>query len=649
MPGSALRTLGQAMPCCTIGATFWESPLMTLLKKIWSPIGWLLAKFWWLLDGSRRAFINLLWLLLLIVLFSALFRSGPRPLQDKTTLVLSLRGPLVEQYSGSARSQALAELQGQKAAKQTRLRDVLAVLEGAARDPQITAVLLDLDDFSGAGMAGLHEVSSALQRFKKEGGGKKVYAYGDHYSQRAYLLAAQADEIYLHPMGTVMIEGFGGYRTYYKDAFERLGVSANVLRVGTYKSAAEPYFANAPSKATQEADSLLYGALWTSYTDQVEAARKLEKGAIARDIEQLPEQLAAVKGDTGQLALKQKLVDGLKTRDEMRALLVERGAKEGQSFRRIAYGEYLGHLKHKPPFGPAVGVVVAEGSIVDGETQAGRVGGDSTAQLIRQARENEQVKAIVLRVNSPGGSAFASEIVRRELEITRKAGKPVVISMGDVAASGGYWISMSSDKVIADADTITGSIGVFGMLPTADKLVEKLSLHSAGTTTTWLKGSYDPMRPLDPRFASLVQSSIGHIYDDFTAKAAAARKKKVEEIDVVAQGRVWTGAQALERGLIDQLGSYADAIKAAAQLAKLEGEPRLIYIEREPGKLDKLLASFADAMAPAISTAVREQLGFSAALPAPLQQLQQDMAWLAEVSEGRKPFTGVVHCLCAAP
>ncbi len=254
-----------------------------------------------------------------------------------------------------------------------------------------------------------------------------------------------------------------------------------------------------------------------------------------------------------------------------------------------------------------------------------------------------------MRVNSPGGSAFASEIVRRELEITRKAGKPVVISMGDVAASGGYWISMSSDKVIADADTITGSIGVFGMLPTADKLVEKLSLHSAGTTTTWLKGSYDPMRPLDPRFASLVQSSIGHIYDDFTAKAAAARKKKVEEIDVVAQGRVWTGAQALERGLIDQLGSYADAIKAAAQLAKLEGEPRLIYIEREPGKLDKLLASFADAMAPAISTAVREQLGFSAALPAPLQQLQQDMAWLAEVSEGRKPFTGVVHCLCAAP
>lgn len=619
-----------------------------MLKKIWSPIAWLWNKFWWLLDGSRRVFLNLLWLLILIALFGAIFRSGPKPLQEKTTLVLSLRGPLVEQFSGSARSQALAELQGQKAARQTRLRDVLAALQGAAKDPNISAVLLDLDDFSGAGMAGLHEVSAALQRFKKDSG-KPIYAYGDSYNQRAYLLAAQADEIYLHPMGNVLIEGFGGYRTYYKDAFDRLGVSANVLRVGTYKSAAENYFTNGPSPASREADSLLYGALWTSYTDQVEAARKLEKGAISRDIEQLPEQMAALKGDTGQLALKQKLVDGLKTRDEMRALLIERGAKEGPTFRRIGYGDYLAHLKRQAPFGAAVGVVVAEGSIVDGETQAGRVGGDSTAQLIRQARENDQVKAVVLRVNSPGGSAFASEIVRRELEITRKAGKPVVISMGDVAASGGYWISMSSDRVIADANTITGSIGVFGMLPTADKLVEKLSLHSAGTTTTWLARNYDPMRPLDPRFASLVQSSINHIYDDFTTKAAAARKKKVDEIDAVAQGRVWTGAQALERGLIDQLGSYGDALKAAAQLAKLEGEPRLIYIEREPGKLDKLLASFADALAPSISAAVREQLGFTAAIPAPLQQVKSDLAWLGEVSEGRKPFAAVVHCLCAAP
>ncbi|MDM4766929.1 signal peptide peptidase SppA [Pelomonas sp. SE-A7] len=620
---------------------------MNLLKKIWSPIAWLFGKAWWLLDGSRRVVLNLLWLLILIIAVTALFRGGPKPLQDKTTLVLSLRGPLVEQFSGSARSQAVAELQGQKAKRQTRLRDVLAALDSAAKDARISAVLLDLDEFSGAGMAGLHELSGAIQRFRAESK-KPVYAYGDHYSQRAYYLAAQASEVYMHPMGTVQVEGFGGYRLYYKDALDRLGISANVLRVGSYKNAAEPYFTNAPSKATQEADAALYGELWTSYTDGVEAARKLDKGTISRDIETLPQQLAALKGDTCKLALQQKLIDGIRTRDEMRALLIEKGAKDGTSFRRIGYAEYLGQLKPQLPYGPALGVVVAEGSIVDGEAQAGRIGGDSTAQLIRRAREDEQVKALVLRVNSPGGSAFASEVVRRELELTRKAGKPVVISMGDVAASGGYWISMSSDRVIADAGTITGSIGVYGMLPTAEKLMDKLSLHSGGTTTTWLARSYDPSRALDPRFASIVQSSIDHVYDEFTTRAAAARKKKVAEIDAVAQGRVWTGRQALERGLVDQLGSFGDALKAAAELAKLQVQPRLIYVEREPGRLDRLLASLADASAPAIQAAFGDMPQMPV-LPEPLQQAWQDLSWLSQVSDSRRPYTAVVHCLCAAP
>ena len=617
------------------------------VKSVFSGLWWAVCQFWRALDATRRAILNLLLLLILVALVVGLFSRGPKPLQDKTALVLNLQGPLVEQYSGSPRDTAMAQLRGAKQ-KQTRLRDVLATLEAGAKDPKISHVLLDLDEFGGAGMAGLNEVAAALDRFKASG--KPVLAYGDNFDQRGYFLAARANEVYLNPMGMVMIEGFGRYRTYYKDALDRLGVSANVLRVGAFKNAAEPYFANAPSKAALEAEAYLYGDLWARYTGAVETARKLPKGAIVAGIEALPETLTQLKGDSAKLALQAKLVDGIKTRDEMRELLIARGAKDekGKSFRRISLDEYQAYLKPAAQHGPAVGVVVAEGEIVDGDAAAGRIGGDSTARQIRQAREDDQIKAVVLRVNSPGGSAFASEIIRRELELTQKAGKPVVISMGDVAASGGYWISMSSKEVIADPATVTGSIGVFGMLPTADKLLEKLSIHTGGYTSTWLTGGFDPRRPLDPRLQASVQQGINHIYDEFTSKAAAARNKPVADIDAVAQGRVWTGAQAKERGLIDRLGSFDDAIKSAAKLAKLEGAPRISYVEREMGRLERLLSSLDEVVAPAIAASVRAELG----LPVPpkaLLQAQGELAFLAELSEGKKPFTAVVHCLCMAP
>ncbi|MCV2362252.1 signal peptide peptidase SppA [Paucibacter sp. DJ1R-11] len=621
------------------------------VKQVFSGLWWVVGKFWWLLDASRRALLNLFLLLLVVLLLVGLFSRGPTPLKDKTTLVLNLQGPLVEQFSGSARDQAMAQLQG-KHQQQTRLRDVLATLDAAAFDPQIGSVLLQLDEFSGAGLAGLGEVAAALDRFKAKG--KPVLAYGDGYNQRGYYLAARANEVYLHPMGMVMIEGFGRYRTYYKDALDRLGVSANVLRVGAFKNAAEPYFANGPSKEALEAEAYLYGDLWERYTGAVETARKLPKGSLAKGIDTLPETLTALKGDTAQLALQAKLVDGLKTRDEMRELLMERGAKDdkGKSFRQVSMSDYQAYIKPKSPQGDSVGVVVAEGEIVDGDASAGRIGGDSTARLIRQAREDDKVKAVVLRVNSPGGSAFASEIIRRELELTQKAGKPVVISMGDVAASGGYWVSMSSDQVIADPATITGSIGVFGMLPTGDKLLEKLSIHTGGYTTNWTAGGFDPRRPLDPRMAATVQQGINHIYGEFTAKTAAARKKSVAEIDAVAQGRVWTGAQAKQRGLIDRLGSFDDAVRAAARLAKLEGAPKLIYVEREMGRVERLLSSLDQIVAPSIAAAVRAELGLSAGaalLPQAAQELQRDLAFVSERAEGGRPFSTFVHCLCTAP
>ncbi len=626
------------------------------MKSLFSAIGWLFSKAWWLLDGTRRALMNLFVLLLIVIFVTAILTRGPKALADKTTLVLKLDGNLVEQFSGSPREQLMAQAQGRSSPRQTRLRDVLAALEQAAKDDKIGAVLLDVEELQGAGLAGLHEVVGALQRFKKSG--KPVVAYADSYSQRGYFLAAQAGEVYLHPMGMVMLEGFGRWRTYYRDALDRIGVTTHVMKVGTYKSFAETYTANGPSPATVEAESLVYGELWSSFTSAIETARKLEAGSIGRGIDQIPQLLAAVKGDAAQMALQAKLVDGLKTRDQMRELLIAKGAKDedSKSFRQVSLAQYMAYVKEAGTpnkLQPGIGIVVAEGEIVDGDAGPGRIGGDSTARLIRKAREDEAIKAVVLRVNSPGGSAFASEIVRRELELTRAAGKPVVVSMGDVAASGGYWISMASDAVIADAGTITGSIGVFGLLHTGEGLMDKLSLHTGGVTTTWLAGAYDPRRPLDPRLQAAVQAGVENIYARFTTLAAQARKSTPEKIDAVAQGRIWTGAQAKARGLVDRLGSFDDAVQTAVQLAKLEvkaGEkPRLAYVERDLSRSERLIASLTDVLAPPLALAVGQALGLDA-LPAPVVE---ELAALKELSKvaarGQWDRAAAVHCLCGVP
>ncbi|KQW45727.1 MULTISPECIES: signal peptide peptidase SppA [unclassified Roseateles] len=622
------------------------------MKSVFSAIGWFFSKAWWLLDGTRRALMNLFVLLLIVVLVTAFLTRGPKPLADKTTLVLKLDGNLVEQFSGSPREQVMAQAQGRSTPRQTRLRDVLAVLDHAASDDKIGALLLDVEALQGAGFAGLHEVAGALQRFKKSG--KPVMAYADSYSQRGYFLAAQAGEVYLHPMGMVGLEGFGRYRTYYKDALDRIGVTAHVVKAGTYKGAAETYTENGPSAATRESVGLVYGELWSGFTTTIEAARKLQAGSLAKGIDELPQRLAAVQGDTAKLALQDKLVDGLKTRDQMRDLLIAKGAKdeESKSFRQVSMGQYMAYVKDAgtpTKLQPGIGVVVAEGEISDGEAGAGRIGGDSTARLIRKAREDDAIKAVVLRVNSPGGSAFASEIVRRELELTRAAGKPVVVSMGDVAASGGYWIAMASDAVIADAGTITGSIGVYGMLPTAEGLMDKLSLHTGGITTTWLAGGYDARRPLDPRLQAALQASIDHTYARFTGLAAESRKSTPEKIDVVAQGRIWTGAQAKARGLVDRLGSFDDALQTAVQLAKLElkagDKPRVVYVERDLSRSERLLASLTDVMAPSLVQALGLDL-----LPAPVAEELSALKALAQVAaRGEWHKAAIAHCLCGAP
>ncbi|MDQ6640826.1 MAG: signal peptide peptidase SppA, partial [Pseudomonadota bacterium] len=456
---------------------------------------------WRVVDVSRRVVLNLLFMIIVIALIIAFVKSGPLPLADKTALVLRIDGTIGEQKSGNLRSTALEQVRGE-AVQKVQLRDILNALDAAAEDPKISSLVVVLDEMRPTGFSTLREIAAAIDRFKASG--KKVVAWGSGYDQRQYYVASHASEVYLHPLGMVYIAGFGNLRNYYKDALDKLGVTVNVVRVGTFKSAVEPFIANEPSAPALEADKVLYGGLWKTYVDAVEKERKLPAGSIVRGIDEAPQRLAAAGGDAAKFALKERLGDALKTRDELRALMIERGAKDNDenTFRQIAFDDYLGHVKARVT-GDAIGVVVAEGEIVDGTAPAGTIGGLSTANLIKKARDNKDVKALVLRVDSPGGSVFGSELVRRELEVTRAAGKPVVVSMGNVAASGGYWISTASDEIVADAATITGSIGVFALLPTADQTLAKLGVHPAGVGTTWLRNADDPRLPLDPRLADL--------------------------------------------------------------------------------------------------------------------------------------------------
>lgn len=610
-----------------------------------------IGALWRGLDATRRFVLNLIFLLILIVFFWAIFGGGLKPLAPTTALVLDLKGELVEERAGSVRDSVVAGLSG-NARRLIQLRDVLTALDNAARDSKISTVVLLLDEMDGGGLASLREIGAAVERVKARG--KAVVAWGGSYDQKRYLVASHASEIYLHPMGMVMIEGFGRHRNYYRDALDKVGVTVNLMKVGTYKSFAEPYIGNGPSQAAQEADSFLYNALWANYTGEVEKARKLPAGSLAKGIEELPQRMAAANGNAGKVALDWKLIDGLKTRDEVRAMLVKRGVydENNKTFRQVGFEEYVARHPQKM-LGDAVAVVVAAGDITEGTGGPGMVGGISTANLIRTAREDKQVKALVLRINSPGGSAYGSELIRRELELTRAAGKPVVVSMGDVAASGGYWISMASDEVIADASTVTGSIGVFAILPTADKVVDKLGIHTAGVTTTWLADAYNPLRPLDPRFGQLIQSSINHVYDEFTTKAAIARRTSPEKIDAVGQGRVWTGAQAKERGLVDRLGSYDDALRSAAKRARLGDDFRVAYAQQPTTLaerlLDKLGVSEAQALTVQVKLGLLDPVAGAALSSGVAGGITRDLGWLSQVAARRQPFAAVTHCLCEVP
>ncbi|HEV7163767.1 MAG TPA: signal peptide peptidase SppA [Gammaproteobacteria bacterium] len=551
---------------------------------------------WRVWDFLCRAVINAVITVIVLLLMLGAFGARHIIMPSSAALVVDLQGSLVEQFSGDPTERAINRLLGQKQQPQTRLRDVVGAIDKARDDGRIKALVLETDEMQGAGMEQLQYIAHALRDFEKSG--KPVYALGDSYDQAQYYLASMADVVFIHPQGEVFLRGFGVYQPYFKDALDKLGVDWNVFRVGKYKSAVEPFIRNDMSPDAREDYTGLLDSLWTDYQAQVTQARKLPGDSIKNYIDGLPANLAAVGGDGAKLALDARLVDKIADHDQMEDAVARVVGRANHSFRGVEYRQYLDAVDgdgHGPgASGGKVGVVVAEGDIMDGDQPPGSIGGDSTSELIREARYDDSIKALVLRVDSPGGSSFASDLILREIELTKEAGKPVVVSMGDVAASGGYWISMAGDKIYASRSTITGSIGIFGMLPTFQDSLSKIGVHTDGVGTTKLSDAFDVTRPMAPEMKQAFQLTIDHGYQEFITKVAKHRHMKVDDVDAIAQGRVWAGSDAKRLGLVDAYGDLDDAVAEAAKLADMGNRYSVDYIEKQPSFLERALTSMAD-------------------------------------------------------
>ena len=559
------------------------------MKKLIKLFGRMIAAGWHALTFFRRLVANVAFVALLVFLLSLVFGDKSAKIPESAVLVLAPAGVIVEQRSESLLS---SELLGEDITAETVLKDVIDALDHAGQDPRIKAVLLDLTKLQGAGFSKLQDIGAALKRFRESG--KPVIAASDLFMQRNYYLAAHADRVYLNPMGGVLLTGFGIYQNYYKSALDKLQVQFHVFRVGSYKSALEPFMRDDMSDFDRTANSALLEVLWASYKNDVAAQRRIDPASIDDYVNHFPNRLAASRGETAQLALSFGLVDELKTADQLRDELVELAGEDRskRSYNRIRFDEYLKSARSSSPkIGgeePKVAVIVAQGVILEGTQPAGRIGGASLSALIHQAWKNEATRAIVLRIDSPGGSAFASEAIRRELELARRAGKPVVVSMGSVAASGGYWIASGADEIWAAPTTITGSIGIFSAFPTFERSLQALGISNDGVGTTRLADAFNPNRPMNSLMADAMNQFMEQGYRTFIARVAEGRNMTTEAVRTVAEGRVWAGQSALEKGLIDSLGGLQAAIESAAKRAGLETYA-IDYLQQPLTRRERLL------------------------------------------------------------
>jgi len=554
-----------------------------MLQYLLMPLRWL----WRLLTISQTLVFGLLGLVILGGLLTALFSDDTPGIPDRGALVLDLRGVLVEEKTAV---EPLELLQSGERPMETHLRSVIRALDLAADDDRIGWLVLDLDEFAGGLMPHLERVADAIREFKASG--KPVIAASRAYSQSSLLLAAEADEILMNAEYSALPEGFAAYRMYFKRLFDDFDVNVNLFKVGKYKSAAEPYFREDMSLEDKEARLEYLAAWWGAYTSRIEAARSLEPGSLDQDLTNMKAVLEESKGNLGQVALNMGLVDQLVTEEEMRDHLIDLiGSEEDEtSYTGVGYRAYLAEQMtfEESDADAKVAIITATGGIVDGYAGPGQIGSLSLVERIHQAVDDDAVKAIVLRVNSGGGSKTASEIIRQSLLAVQADDIPVVASFGGVAASGGYWISASADKIFAANTTITGSIGIFGVIPTFEKTLDRYGITTDGVSTTPLAGAASIERGISPAFAELIQANIEAGYAQFIEMVAESRGMSLEAVDNIAQGRVWTGAAAKEIGLVDEIGELQAAIDAAAELAELT-DFDVWHVEPERSKHEQII------------------------------------------------------------
>lgn len=584
------------------------------MRTLWRFIAGFFKWTWRVLNFVREMVLNLFFIFLVLVGVGIWMQIGNGSNSEQTArgaLLLDISGVIVDKPSTNHRLGALGrQLFGASSDRlqENSLFDIVNAIRQAKDDRNITGIVLDLKNFTGADQPSMRYIGKALREFRDSG--KPVFAVGENYSQGQYYLASFANKIWLSPQGQVDLHGFATNGLYYKTLLDKLKVSTHVFRVGTYKSAVEPFIRDDMSPAAREADSRWIGELWQNYLHTVSANRQISPQQLFLGAQAIIDGLTSVGGDTAKYALDHKLVDALaSSADVEKALTKQFGwSKTENNYRAISYYDYS--LKTPADTGGTIAVIFANGAIMDGEETPGNVGGDTTASQIRDARLDPKVKAIVLRVNSPGGSVNASEVIRAELAAARAAGKPVVVSMGGMAASGGYWISTPANYIVASPSTLTGSIGIFGVINTVENSLSSIGVHSDGVSTSPL-ADISMTKALSPEVQQMMQLSIEYGYKRFITLVADARKRTPEQIDKIAQGHVWTGEDAKANGLVDSLGDFDDAVAKAAELAKLK-QWHLDYYQDEPTVLDMVM----DSMTGSVRAMLPETI--QAMLPAPL-------------------------------
>ncbi|MDP5146475.1 signal peptide peptidase SppA [Shewanella sp. ULN5] len=533
----------------------------------------LFTLLWNIINTTRKLIINFIFFTVLAIIIIAIATSDEEiVLDNQTALVLDLSGNIVDQKRFVDPFEAiLSQSNNDNPDAEILLADILYVIQNATQDTRISTIVLNLSNLRSAGVSKMTDIGNALNEFKAAG--KQVVAMENGYSQNQYFLASYADTVFLNTKGMVSLDGLSRYRLFYKSALEKLKINTHVFRVGTFKSAVEPFIRDDMSDADKQASNQLLADIWASYSSIVAKNRGISPDQLVLDTDTYLVQLDKAEGDSAQMAMNMHWVDELVSAEQFRLAMIEQvGAnKDGDSFRQISFNDYLSLTAPLPQFveKDSVGIVVAKGNILNGAQPAGQIGGDTTSEFLRKARLNDKVKAVVLRVDSPGGSAFASEQIRQEVLALKNAGKPVVVSMGSLAASGGYWISASADYIYATPTTLTGSIGIFGMFATFEDALTHLGVNSDGVATSDWAG-LSPARSLNPNVKAVIQRHIERGYHEFISLVATERNMTIEQVDSIAQGRVWTGTRALELGLVDEIGDMKQAIAKAAELAEMD-------------------------------------------------------------------------------